>query len=310
MEYRITKFILWLKEKVNNSINLTRLSRTGLYKSLDRDLFILQIEIKPEIYSIMEQKFNKKIIVGNWKMNPYTLAEAKEIFSAIKKEAKKIENVDVIIAPPAIWLGQLKIGENGNLKLAAQNMHWEEKGAFTGEISAEMIKETGARYVIIGHSERRIYFGETDEAINKKILAAFKNNLVPVLCVGETAKEKSAEQTQEVIKNQLTKALENISRGLWEANKIVIAYEPVWAIGSGATPTFDEVLSSNLLIKKTIANIYGRSIAEKAPVIYGGSVNALNAKKFVEKGGMDGLLVGGASVKTNEFISIIRAISV
>lgn len=253
---------------------------------------------------------DRKIVVGNWKMSPSTLADAKELFNAIKKEAKKKENIDIVIAPPAIYLGQLKIGENDNIKLAAQNMHWEEKGAFTGEISAEMIKEAGAKYVIIGHSERRIYFGETDEAINKKISAAFKNNLVPILCVGETAEEKSAEKTQEVIKNQLTKALENISQGQIEANKIIIAYEPVWAIGSGATPAFDEVLSANLLIKKTIASLYGRSIAEKIPVLYGGSVNSLNAKKFVEKGGTSGLLVGGSSVKANEFGNIIRAVAV
>jgi len=252
---------------------------------------------------------DRKIIIGNWKMNPGTLAEAKELFSAVKKEARKIENVNVIIAPPAIWLGQLKIGENDNIGLASQNMHWEEKGAFTGEISVSMIKDAGAKYAIVGHSERRIYFGETDEAINKKISAAFKNNLVPILCVGETMEEKEGEKTQEAIKNQLTKALENISQGQIEANKIIIAYEPVWAIGSGATPTFDEVLSANLLIKKTIANIYGRSVADKIPVIYGGSVNALNAKKFVEKGGMAGLLVGGASVKANEFVSIIRAVT-
>lgn len=242
-------------------------------------------------------------------MNPYTLAEAKELFNAVKREAKKAENVEVIIAPPAIWLPQLKINDGDGLNLAAQNMHWEEKGAFTGEISPSMIVDAGAKYVIIGHSERRIYFGESDEMVNAKTIAAYKNNLIPILCVGETAEEKKNEMTQGVIKSQILKALESISQAQIEAKKIIIAYEPVWAIGSGATPSFDEVLSAKLLIKKILIKLYSRDIAEEVPILYGGSVSYNNAKDFVAKGGMDGLLVGGASIKVNEFINIIKTIT-
>jgi len=250
---------------------------------------------------------NKRTIIANWKMNPATLAEAKELFNAVKKEAKRTENIDVIVAPPVIYLGQFKMGEEDNIKLAAQNMSWEEKGAFTGEVSPLMLKDAGAKYVILGHSERRIYFDENNEMINAKILVAFKNNLKVILCVGETALEKREERTQEVIKAQVTDGLKGVSQGQIEANGIIIAYEPVWAIGSGVTPTDDEVLSANLLIKKILANLYDRNIADKTPVIYGGSVDTKNAKEFIDKGRMDGLLVGGASVKAGEFADILRA---
>ncbi len=252
---------------------------------------------------------DKKIVIANWKMNPYTLAEAKELFNAVKKEAKKAESIEVIIAPPAIWLGQLKTVENDNIKLASQNMSWEEKGALTGEISPLMLKDAGVKYAILGHSERRIYFGENNEMINAKILAAFKNNLGVIFCAGETAREKREEKTQEIIEAQIKEGLKDVSQGQIEANKIIIAYEPVWAIGSGETPTFDEVLSANLLIKKTLVGLYSRNTAEKIPIIYGGSVDAGNAKDFVIKGGMDGLLVGGASLKPSEFGSIMRAVA-
>lgn len=257
----------------------------------------------------MENLKNKKIIIANWKMNPSTLAEAKDLFNAVKREAKRIEGVDVIIAPPAIWLGQLKINEKDDTILAAQNMSWEEKGALTGEISPLMIKDAGAKYVILGHSERRIYFGENNEMINAKILSAFKNNLGVIYCVGETAREKRDEKTQETIEAEIKEGLKDISQGQVEVNKIIIAYEPVWAIGSGEVPTFDEALSANLLIKKTLAGLYNRNIAEKTPILYGGSVDSRNAKDFIAKGGMDGLLVGGASLKASEFGSIMRQLN-
>lgn len=257
----------------------------------------------------MESKNIKRIIIANWKMNPYTLAEAKELFNLVKKEIKRAENIDLIIAPPVIWLGQLKTSEGDNIKLAAQNMHWEEKGAFTGEISAEMIKEAGAKAVIIGHSERRQYFGETDEMINAKIITAIRNKLEVIFCIGETLEEKTSEKTQEIIKMQIEKALENISPAVFSNSKIIIAYEPVWTIGSGETPSFDDVLSINLLVKKVLANIYSRDAADRIQILYGGSVNSLNAKNFIIKGRMDGLLVGGSSVKINDFMSIIRQLN-
>ncbi|MBU3925465.1 triose-phosphate isomerase, partial [Patescibacteria group bacterium] len=187
---------------------------------------------------------NKKVIIANWKMNPETFSEARELFNAVKKETKKIESrvfgIEVIIAPPALWLAQLKINDNDNIELGAQNMHWEEKGAFTGEISPIMLKDAMVKYVILGHSERRINFGETDEMVNAKILAAFKNKLTPILCVGETFEEKKEEKTQDVFKKQINNAFVDITEYEIEANKIFIVYEPIWAIGSGFTPAFDD----------------------------------------------------------------------
>ncbi|MBU4339209.1 triose-phosphate isomerase [Patescibacteria group bacterium] len=257
----------------------------------------------------MENTKNKKIIIANWKMNPETFSEARELFNAVKKETRKLENIEVVIAPPALWLAQLKINDNDNIELGAQNMHWEEKGAFTGEISPIMLKDAMVKYVILGHSERRINFGETDEMVNAKILAAFKNKLTPILCIGETFEEKKEEKTQDVFKKQINNAFVDITEYEIEANKIFIVYEPIWAIGSGFTPAFDDILSARLLIKKILAGLYGRRVADKVPVLYGGSVSVQNAKDIINKGGMDGLLVGGASIKAGEFINIIRAVA-
>lgn len=250
----------------------------------------------------------KITLVANWKMNPPTFAEAEALFNAIKKAAKKAENINIAIAPPAIWLSRFKTGGAANLELAGQNMAYGEKGALTGEISPLMLKDAGAKYAIIGHSERRSYFGETDEIINKKLILALKSRLIPILCVGESLEEKRADKTPEIIKLQLTKALESVRQKQVQADNLLIAYEPVWAIGSGITPPYDDVLSVNLLIRKTINSIYGRKIAEKIPLLYGGSVNAKNAGGFMEKSRADGLLVGGASVSAEEFESIIRAV--
>lgn len=264
----------------------------------------------------------KKIIIGNWKMNPATFLEARSLLNNLKTGFRKPENVDAVICPPAIWLKALvEIDKDkpGMFQFGAQNMSWQESGALTGEISAPMLKEAGAKYAIIGHSERRVWLGETDNMINGKIITAFKNNITPVLCVGEIEGEKKSATggsasggegiTKEAIGIQIGEALSGISRGQIEANRIIVAYEPIWAIGSGVTPTFDEVLSAALLIKKTLVNLYSRDTVEKIPILYGGSVNSGNAKDFVEKGGVDGLLIGGASIKASEFAGIIRAVS-
>nr|VDS10903.1 Triosephosphate isomerase [uncultured bacterium] len=256
---------------------------------------------------------DRKIIIANWKMNPETFSEARELFGAVKREAKKAEfrvlGIEIIIAPPAIWLPQLRISESDNIELGAQNMHWAEKGAYTGEISPIMLKDAMVKYVIIGHSERRINFGETDEMVNAKILAAFKNKLMPILCIGETLEEKKEEKTQDVIKKQISNAFIDIMEDEVEANKIFIVYEPIWAIGSGLIPTFDDILSAKLLIKKILASLFSRKVADKVPILYGGSVSGQNVKDIVNKGSMDGLLVGGASIKANEFINIIKAVA-
>lgn len=253
---------------------------------------------------------NKKIIIANWKMNPETFNEARDLFNTIKREAKKTEVLDIVIAPPVILIPQLKVNIGDNIKIGAQNMHWEEKGAYTGEISPVMLKDAMVKYVIIGHSERRIYFKETDEMVNAKIISAFKNRLSPVLCIGESLIEKNEDKTQDVIKKQLTTDLAGIPESLIKINELIIAYEPVWAIGSGLIPTFDDILSMKLLIKKILAGIYNREVAEKIPVLYGGSVSVQNAGDILSKGHMDGLLVGGASVKAMEFVNIIKAVSV
>lgn len=221
----------------------------------------------------------KKYIVANWKCNPATLKEAENIFGLIKKEVKIPE---VIICPPFTYLSSLK-----GLALGAQNVFFESKGAYTGEISPLMLKDLGCKYVLIGHSERRKYFNETDEIINKKIKAAIGAGLSPIFCIGETEKERKEGKAEEVIERQIKKGLEGVKA------PIIIAYEPVWAIGTGNSCGKEEAEKMSLFIKK-MADV---------PVLYGGSVNASNSKEYAK---MDGLLVGGASLIPDEFITIVK----
>ncbi|NOQ68424.1 triose-phosphate isomerase [Patescibacteria group bacterium] len=241
-----------------------------------------------------------KYIVANWKMNPVSFGEADNLIKTIKKGIKKSDNAKIIICPPAVYLSKIKT--NSSFDLGIQNISWEDSGAYTGEISAKMAKNIGTEYVIIGHSERRKYLGETDEMINLKIKATLKNNLKPILCIGETLKEKQQDRAGEVIARQIEMALENIKKS--QISNLMIAYEPIWAIGSGITPIVDEIMSVNLLIKKTISNLYNRKVADEVSILYGGSVNSKNAFDFVDKTGMDGLLVGGASLNGSEFVRI------
>lgn len=247
---------------------------------------------------------NKSIsIIANWKMNPVSFGEADNLIRTIKRGIKKSGNTKIIICPPAVYLSKIKI--NSSFELGIQNIFWEDKGAYTGEISATIAKNLKIKYTIIGHSERRKYLNETNEMINLKIQSAFKNSLSPILCIGETPKEKRENKTNEVIVNQLELAFENIDRSQIVNRKLQIAYEPIWAIGTGKTPLADEIMSANLLIKKTISNLYDRETAEKVPILYGGSVNSKNAYDFVDKTGMDGLLIGGASLNGSEFVKIV-----
>ena len=246
---------------------------------------------------------NKPIfIIANWKMNPVSFGEADSLIKTIKKGIKKSNQVKIIICPPAVYLS--KIRANSNFELGIQNIFWEDKGAYTGEISAVIAKSLKVRYTIIGHSERRKYLKETNEMINLKIQSALKNNLSLILCVGETSKEKQGDKTSEVIVSQLKLALEGIDKLQITNYKLQIAYEPIWAIGTGETPLTDEIMSANLLIKKTISSLYDRETAEKIPILYGGSVNSKNAYDLIEKTGMDGLLIGGASLNGSEFVRI------
>lgn len=244
-----------------------------------------------------------KYIIANWKMNPASFSEADSLIKIIKKGIKASNNIKVIICPPAVYLSKIKT--NSSFDLGIQNIFWEDGGAYTGEISATIAKNLKIRYTIIGHSERRKYLKETDEMVNLKIQSALKNNLSPVLCVGETLKEKQEDKTSEIITNQLKSSLKNISRFKILNSKLQVAYEPIWAIGTGETPLTDEIMSVNLLIKKTISNLYDRKIAEKISILYGGSVNSQNALDIVSKTGMDGLLIGGASLNGSEFVRIV-----
>ncbi len=238
-------------------------------------------------------------------MNPPSFSEADGLVRTIKKGINnKSKNVKVIICPPAIYLS--KIRTNSNFDLGIQNIFWEDEGAYTGEISPKMAKDLNVKYAIIGHSERRTYLKETDEMIGLKIQAAIKNDLVPILCIGETLKEREQDKTSEIITKQLELALKNIDKFQALSARLQIAYEPIWAIGTGKTPSVDEIMSARLLVKKVLSRLYDRKTAEETYILYGGSANSENAFDFIDKTGMDGLLIGGASLNASEFVRIVN----
>ena len=212
---------------------------------------------------------------------------------------------EVILCVPFIDLFySLLAVQETNIKIGAQNMHWEEKGAYTGEVSGEMLKSINVEYVIIGHSERRAYFNETDETVNKKIKAALKNELKPIVCVGETLEQREAGKTEEIITTQVEKAFKEISGE--DSKKIIIAYEPIWAIGTGKTATADDANNSIKAIRNKINNMYGADVADNIHILYGGSVKSSNAKELFETSDIDGALIGGASLKVDEFSKIVN----
>ncbi len=244
---------------------------------------------------------NKKIIIANWKMNPSSQEEALRFVKGILAQ-RLSKNIELIIAPPFVYLDLVKKNCGKEIKLAAQNISWAERGAYTGEISSLMVKNLGCDYVIIGHSERRHKMGETDEMINLKLKAAFKIGLVPVLAVGE---KESNDDIIKVLTQQVKNALEGI--GVSEIGRLIITYEPVWAIGTGLADTPDHALSAALLIRKIIGNLYGSEWTADLPVLYGGSVTSENAYDFIAQSGISGALVGGASLELQDFIKIIKA---
>lgn len=248
----------------------------------------------------------KPLIVANWKMNPLTLIEAKELFNSVIKGLENIKNIEVVICPPFVYLSNLQKTTN-NLKLGAQDCFWKELGAFTGEISSTMLKDLSCQYVILGHSERRIHFGETDEIINKKIKAAISPSLNVIFCIGETEMEKRKGETESVLENQLKKGLNGISEK--EMENVVIAYEPVWAIGTGNPCSPDETKKTIIFIHKIISGFYSNTILENSRILYGGSVNSENVRDYFLKSGIDGFIIGGASLRPQEFIKIIKIIS-
>ncbi len=244
-------------------------------------------------------KTNKqKIIVANWKMNPASLIEAKDLLLKIKNHSSAKNKI--IFCPPFIWLSDL-IKISKNITFSGQNCFWEEKGAYTGEISAKMLKNIGCKYVILGHSERKKYFNEDYSIVNKKLKLALKAGLKIILCIGE--KEKNEEKKYEEIKSQIKTAFEKISKK--DIVKIIIAYEPVWAIGTGDNDTPTNAVSIAILIKRILVKMYGHQIFENIKVLYGGSTNSKNAEEFIKEKEISGLLVGGASLDSNEFLKII-----
>ncbi len=244
----------------------------------------------------------KKIIAGNWKMNK-TPKEAVELVHHLKYKVNT-DKVDVVFCVPAIDLipvaDELK---DTNISVGAQNMHFKDSGAFTGEISADMLIETGIKYVIIGHSERRQYFNETDETVNKKVLQAIEKGLTPIICVGETLEQREKGITVDFVRIQVRSALKDVTAE--EAQNIVIAYEPIWAIGTGITATSEQAQEVCSAIRKVIGEIYNDDVADKIRIQYGGSVNGSNAAELFSMADIDGGLVGGASLK-DDFSNIVN----
>ena len=245
------------------------------------------------------------LVAGNWKMNK-TVAEARDLVFTMSAKLGEIRDVDKVLCPPYLAIPALaeKL-ENSGIGLGAQNLHWEEKGAFTGEVAPGMIKEF-CQYVIIGHSERRTYFGETDESVNKKLHAALKVGLTPIVCVGETLEQYEAGSTSEVVRRQIKAGLAGVDTA--SALTLVVAYEPVWAIGTGKASSGENAnFVHQQVIRPVLGELFGADHAEAIRILYGGSVTAANASEFFAYRDIDGALVGGASLKPDEFVAITKA---
>jgi len=249
----------------------------------------------------------KPLIVANWKANPAALKDAISLARTIERGILPYQNIEVVIAPPFPFL--LAVGKVlKKIRVGAQNTFWEDIGPYTGEVSWRQLKNCGVRYVIIGHSERRIHLGETDEMVNKKVKAVLANNLIPILCIGE--RERRDKEIPEIVGEQLKNALRGVKRPL--VKNLVVAYEPIWAISTmpGARPDSpDDVFRAALFIRKNLADLYGRRSVDSVRIIYGGSVNATNIGFFLSEGKMEGALVGGASLDPQEFIKIVARTS-
>ncbi|MGC8857157.1 MAG: triose-phosphate isomerase [Anaerolineae bacterium] len=245
------------------------------------------------------------VVAGNWKMNK-TVAEARDLVFKMSLKLREIDRVEKVLCPPfTSLLAVSALLQGTQIGLGAQNMHWEEKGAFTGEISPLMVKEF-CRYVILGHSERRTYFGESDEIVNRKVRAAEKFDLTPIVCVGETLEQYESGQTAEVVSCQIRASLADVSPAF--APRLILAYEPVWAIGTGRASSGENangVIAA--VIRPALSELFGAATAQEIRVLYGGSVTAANASEFFSQPEIDGALVGGASLKADEFVTIAQA---
>jgi triosephosphate isomerase len=247
----------------------------------------------------------KKVIAGNWKMHKSN-SEAKELVEGLVNNTKEIVKTKMIVCPPFTALSLVSDLANGtNIHVGAQNMYWEQQGAFTGEISAEMIKSTGAAFVIQGHSERRQFFGETDETVNKKLKIALQFGLNPIVCIGESLEERESGVTHDIVGNQVEKALSDIDSE--SMNKIILAYEPIWAIGTGKTATPEQAQDVHKFIRSILYKLYNTEIADEIVIQYGGSVKPENASELLSQPDIDGALVGGACLIADSFAEIINA---
>jgi len=245
----------------------------------------------------------RKIIAGNWKMNN-TVGEAADLVNSLKRAVAGIRELDIVVIPPFTALSDISDMLSGsNIDLGAQNVYWEESGAFTGEISPGMLKELGVKYVLVGHSERRTYFGESNESVNRKVKAVLLKDMLPIMCIGERLEERESAKTFEVIEDHLTGGLKDISKE--DALKITIAYEPVWAIGTGKTATPDQAEEAHLHIRKVLARIYDEGAAKMLRIQYGGSVKPDNIGELISCRDIDGALVGGASLDADKFAAIV-----
>jgi triosephosphate isomerase len=246
----------------------------------------------------------KPFIAGNWKMNT-TLSEAVELAKGVVAKVGAVSDVDVAVCPPYTSLAAVKdILAGSNVKLGAQDVHWEEKGAYTGKVSCAMLKSVGVEYVIIGHSEQRSYFHETDETVNKKVQAALGAGLLPIVCVGETIEERKSGKMQQVVDRQVRGAFAGIAKE--HALICTIAYEPVWAIGTGETATPEQANEAHAFIRQIMADMYDQETADALRIQYGGSMKPGNAKELLAQSDVDGGLIGGAALKADDFAGIVR----
>jgi triosephosphate isomerase len=245
----------------------------------------------------------RTIIAGNWKMHK-TLKDGQELVVALRRELFKIEDVDIVVCPPYTLLAYLADAlETSNIAVGGQDIYWQDEGAFTGEVSPVMLKDAGCQYVIIGHSERRQFFGETNETVNKKIKASLKHSLTPIICVGENLEERESNNTFKVIQEHIKEGLVDINAD--DILKTVIAYEPVWAIGTGLNATGEQAQQAHKFIRDLLKNMYKEEIASQIRIQYGGSVRPDNIVELISKPDVDGALVGGASLKADSFAQIV-----
>ncbi|MCQ6281833.1 triose-phosphate isomerase [Bacillus sp. EB600] len=247
----------------------------------------------------------KSIIAGNWKMNK-TLQESINFLLEISNRVPADEKIDAVICSPSLYLDQLvRVSSGTNIKIGAQNMHYEKNGAFTGEISPFALEEIGVSYVILGHSERRQMFSETDESINKKVHAAFEYNLIPIICCGETLEQRECGQTYNIVGNQIKQALNGLSEE--QVKQTVIAYEPIWAIGTGKSSTTKDANEVCAHIRSVVVSQFSENAADSIRIQYGGSVKPENVAEFMAESDIDGALVGGASLNPKNFVQLLEA---